>query len=74
MKPLVFNYADHLRLQAEMDKHNEYANALKAENERLRAALSDMRFAYVNKDNPPHQFEIEALNTANEILGGNYGH
>lgn len=39
MKPETFNYNDYLRLQSEMDKRNEYANALKAENERLRTDL-----------------------------------
>lgn len=55
MKPETFNYADHLRLQAEMDKHNEYTNALKAANERLKAELTaakkDIRKILTNLDN-----------------------
>ena len=40
-----------------------------AERGALKDALSDMRFAYLNKDNPPHQFETDALKKANELLG-----
>lgn len=40
-----------------------------AERDALKEALSDMRFAYLNKDNPPHQFEIDALEKANDLLG-----
>lgn len=40
MKPETFNYNDYLRLQSEMDKHNEYANALIAEVEQLRSQLA----------------------------------
>jgi len=44
----------------------------RAENEvkRLRKALWDMLFAYVNKDPDfPHQFETEALKQAAELIG-----
>ena len=52
-------------------------SALQAENEKLRAkmekvkqALSMMWFAYGNKDGEfPHEYEIEAMKTAEEILG-----
>lgn len=38
--------------------------------EKAEAALSDMRFAYVNKDQDvPHAFEVDAMNTAAGILG-----
>lgn len=52
-------------------------SALQAENEKLRAelgkvkqALAMMWFAYDNKDGEfPHEYEIEAMKTAEDILG-----
>lgn len=44
--------------------------ALTARAEKAEAALSDMRFACVNKDpGTPHQFEEDALKAAADILG-----
>lgn len=47
------------------------ARAEKAEAERdtYKAALQNMRFAYVNKDIPPHQFEIDALKETDALIG-----
>lgn len=43
--------------------------ALLKDNKRLRDALKDMLFAYVNKDGDcPHQFEIDAVKEAEELL------
>ena len=43
---------------------------LSAEVEGLREALKWMRFAYINKDaDMPHQFEIEALQEAEKLIG-----
>lgn len=43
---------------------------LQAENEKLKLALAEMRFAYVNKDGEiPHTYEEEAVELAQEILG-----
>ena len=49
MKPTSFNYSDYAKLQIEMERKNEYVNALIAENERLRkqldAAVEDLYIA-----------------------------
>lgn len=43
---------------------------LQAENEKLKRALAEMWFAYVNKDGEiPHTYEEEAVDLAQEILG-----
>lgn len=43
---------------------------LQAENEKLKRALAEMWFAYVNKDGEiPHTYEEEAVELAQEILG-----
>lgn len=43
---------------------------LQAENEKLKRALAEMWFAYVNKDGEiPHTYEDEAVELAQEILG-----
>lgn len=51
----------------------EAANALstlQAENEKLKCALTEMWFAYKNKDGAvPHDFEEKAVAMAQEILG-----
>lgn len=45
-------------------------SALQAENEKLKRALAEMWFAYVNKDGEiPHTYEEEAVELAQEILG-----
>lgn len=45
-------------------------SALQAENEKLKSALAEMWFAYVNKDGEiPHTYEEEAVELAQEILG-----
>lgn len=45
-------------------------STLQAENEKLKRALAEMWFAYVNKDGEiPHTYEEEAVNLAQEILG-----
>ena len=45
-------------------------STLKAENEKLKSALAEMWFAYVNKDGEiPHTYEEEAVELAQEILG-----
>lgn len=50
-------------LQAENEK-------LRAELEKVKKALAMMWFAYGNKDGEfPHEYEIEAMKTAEEILG-----
>ena len=36
MKPTTFNYADYAKMETEMDKRNEYINALKAERDQSR--------------------------------------
>ena len=44
--------------------------AQQADITRLRKALANMRFAYINKDGDfPHGFEKEAMKEANEIIG-----
>ena len=47
MKPTAFSYAEYSKLQIDMERKNEYVNALIAENERLRkqldAAVEDMK-------------------------------
>lgn len=43
---------------------------LQTENEKLKLALAEMWFAYVNKDGEiPHDFEEKAVAMAQEILG-----
>ena len=43
---------------------------LQAENDKLKRALAEMWFAYVNKDGEiPHTYEEEAVELAQEILG-----
>lgn len=43
---------------------------LQTENEKLKRALAEMWFAYVNKDGEiPHTYEEEAVELAQEILG-----
>ena len=50
-------------LQAENEK-------LQSELEKVKKALAMMWFAYGNKDGEfPHEYEIEAMKTAEEILG-----
>lgn len=45
-------------------------SALQAENEKLKSALAEMWFAYVNKDGKiPNTYEEEAVELAQEILG-----
>ena len=45
-------------------------STLQAENEKLKRALAEMWFAYVNKDGEiPHTHEEEAVELAQEILG-----
>lgn len=45
-------------------------STLQAENEKLKLALAEMWFAYVNKDGEiPHTYEEEAVELAQEILG-----
>lgn len=45
-------------------------STLQAENEKLKRALAEMWFAYVNKDGEiPHTYEEEAVELAQEILG-----
>lgn len=45
-------------------------STLQAENEKLKLALAEMWFAYVNKDGEiPHDFEEKAVAMAQEILG-----
>ncbi len=45
-------------------------STLQAENEKLKRALAEMWFAYENKDGAvPHNFEEEAVELAQEILG-----
>lgn len=45
-------------------------STLQAENEKLKRALAEMWFAYVNKDGEiPHTYEEEAVELAREILG-----
>ena len=43
MKPTSFNYTEYARLQTEMERKNEYVNALKAENERLMGEVAEAR-------------------------------
>ena len=40
MKPTTFNYSDYAKLQIDMERKNEYVNALIAENERLQKQLA----------------------------------
>lgn len=43
---------------------------LQAENEKLKRALAEMWFSYVNKDGEiPHTYEEDAVELAQEILG-----
>ena len=43
---------------------------LQTENEKLKLALAEMWFSYVNKDGEiPHTYEEEAVELAQEILG-----
>lgn len=43
---------------------------LQTENDKLKCALAEMWFAYVNKDGEiPHTYEDEAVELAQEILG-----
>ncbi len=45
-------------------------STLQAENEKLKRALAEMWFAYVNKDGEiPHTYEEEAVELAQAILG-----
>lgn len=45
-------------------------STLQGENEKLKRALAEMWFAYVNKDREiPHTYEEEAVDLAQEILG-----
>lgn len=45
-------------------------STLQAENEKLKRALAEMWFAYVNKDGEiPHAYEEEAVELAQAILG-----
>ena len=47
----------------------EEITALVSERDQYKAALADMRLAYLNKDaDVPHQFEIEALEQAKTLL------
>lgn len=48
MKPTAFNYSDYARLQIEVEKKNEYTNALIAENKRLQKQL-DAAVEDINK-------------------------
>ena len=47
MKPTAFSYAEYSKLQIDMERKNEYVNALIAENKRLQkqldAAVEDMK-------------------------------
>lgn len=45
-------------------------STLQAENDKLKRALAEMWFAYINKDGAvPHDFEEKAVQMAQEILG-----
>ena len=41
MKPTAFSYAEYSKLQIDMERKNEYVNALIAENDRLKRLLAD---------------------------------
>ena len=43
MKPTSLNYTDYARLQIELEKKNEYANALIVENKRLQKQLDAIK-------------------------------
>lgn len=45
------------------------AEKAKAERDTYKAALQNMRFAYINKDDPPHQFEVDALKEVDALIG-----
>ncbi len=56
--------------QISLDAMEQSRDEATARAEKAEAALSDMRFAYVNKDpGTPHQFEEDALKAAADILG-----
>ena len=49
---------------------NRECNKVLAELEKVKKAMAMMWFAYGNKDGEfPHEYEIEAIKTAEEILG-----
>lgn len=74
---IPFLLAEVERLNGDYDEANrayhewfEEAQKETTRAEKAEAALSDMRFAYVNKDpGTSHQFEEDALKAAADILG-----
>lgn len=53
-----------------LDEAATALSTLQAENEKLKRALAEVWFAYVNKDGEiPHTYEEEAVELAQEILG-----
>lgn len=57
--------------------YRNIAESLRAENKaqkdkiaELEKALAHMRYAYINKDEPPHNFETMALEIADRLLEG----
>ena len=55
---------------AGVNQRDNETEKLQAENEKLKRALAEMWFAYVNKDGEiPHTYEEEAVELAQEILG-----
>ena len=60
----------HHQAALNFQQENMECNKVLAELEKVKKALAMMWFAYGNKDGEfPHEYEIEAIKTAEEILG-----
>ncbi|WP_312611448.1 hypothetical protein [Oscillibacter sp.] len=55
--------------EAQMERWKARAEKAEAERDTYKVALQNMRFAYVNKDIPPHQFEVEASKETDALIG-----
>lgn len=65
-----FEQSQCAKLLAEIAKRDKTLARVMAERDAAQAALKAMRFAYVNGDTDcPHQFEMDAMRQAKEILG-----
>jgi len=59
----------HDNLYARLREATARAKKAEAERDTYKVSLQNMRFAYVNKNIPPHQFEVEALKETDALIG-----
>lgn len=74
LEDMTEKYSDYVKREGMHIVENERLTigekyeALKQENDKLKQALNNLLFAYINKDEPPHQFETDAINETRELL------